>query len=284
MIFRVHHVTRYRYSRPAFLEPQIIRLTPRSDPSQRLTDFRIEITPEPAGISQYLDAEGNSVVKAWFEGLADTLVLQSRFLARTLRNNPFGFLLDREADYRLPLVYDGAEAAALKRFCANGRKAGAAAANYTQDVMEVARGETLRFLYGLNQRIYEEFRIVVRKKGAAYSPEETLSRREVACRDVANLFVECARVVGLAARFVSGYQEGDPDREDRHLHAWAEVYLPGAGWIGYDPTHGLAVADGHVAVAAAPKPAGAAPLSGTFRGTGVEATMQSSLTIDVTRG
>ena len=235
-------------------------------------------------MSQYLDAEGNSVAKVWFEGVTDALVLQTRFLVRTLRTNPFDFLLDREEHYKVPLVYCDAEAAALQRFRGNGSQPGATVANYAQDVMEVARGETLRFLNGLNRRIYEEFRIVVRKEGAAYSAAETLEKREVACRDVANLFVECSRVVGLAARFVSGYQEGDPDQDDRHLHAWAEVYLPGAGWIGYDPTHGLAAADGHVAVAAAPSPAGAAPLTGTFRGTGVEATMQSSLTIDVTRG
>jgi transglutaminase-like putative cysteine protease len=283
LIFRAHHVTRYRYSRPAFLEPQIVRLTPRSDPSQRLTDFRLDVTPEPAGISQFVDAEGNSVAKVWFDGLTDSLVIQTRFLTRTLRTNPFEFLLDRDADYRLPIVYEGAEAQALTRFRANGSRVGAAAANYTQDVMEAARGETLRFLYGLNQRIHEEFRIVVREHGDAYSAEETLSRPEVACRDVANLFVECARVVGLAARFVSGYQAGDPDQMDRRLHAWAEVYLPGAGWVGYDPTHGLAVADGHVAVAAAPTPEGATPLSGSLRGT-VESTMKTSLSIDVTRG
>lgn len=284
MIFRAHHVTRYRYSRPAFLEPQVIRLTPRSDPNQRLIDFRIEISPEPAGLSHYLDAEGNSVVKAWFDGMTDALVLQTRFLVRTLRTNPFEFLLDRDADYKLPLVYRGEEAVALARYRFHDGESSAAVANYTQDVMEAARGETLRFLHGLNQRIYEEFRVVVRETGSAYSPEETLSRREVACRDVADLFVHCARVVGLAARFVSGYQEGDPDQNDRHLHAWAEVYLPGAGWIGYDPTHGLAVADTHVALAAAPSPAGAAPLTGDFRGTGVESTMQSTLAIDVTRG
>jgi len=249
-----------------------------------LTDFRIEVTPEPAGMSQYVDAEGNSITKVWFDGLTDTLVLQTRFLVRTLRTNPFEFLLDDEAHYKLPIVYRDEESTALVRYCTNGERVAAVVANYTLDVMEAARGETLRFLHGLNQRMYEEFRIVVRVKGPAYSAEETLSRREVACRDVANLFVECARVVGLAARFVSGYQAGDPDQNNLHMHAWAEVYLPGAGWVGYDPTHGLAVADGHVAVAAAPTPAGAAALSGSFRGTGVESTVQTSLTIDASRG
>jgi len=154
VIVRVHHVTQYHYDRPVFLEPQIIRLTPRSDPNQRLTDFRIEISPEPVGLSQYLDAEGNSVVKAWFEGATQDLVIQNRFLARTMRSNPFEFLLERQEDYMIPLVYPREDMAALARFCEHGPGRIAAASTYTQDVMEAARGETLRFLYGLNQRIF----------------------------------------------------------------------------------------------------------------------------------
>ncbi|MEZ5364755.1 MAG: transglutaminase family protein [Bryobacterales bacterium] len=284
MIFRVHHVTQYHYDRPVFLEPQIIRLTPRSDPNQRLTDFRMDVSPEPTGLSQYLDAEGNSVVKVWFDGTTQDLVIQSRFLARTMRSNPFEFLLEREEDYMIPLVYPQADMDALARFCAHGPGKIVAASTYTQDVMEAARGETLRFLHGLNQRIYEEFRIVVREEGGALEPDETLQRREVSCRDVALLFVECARVVGLAARFVSGYHSGYPDTRHRRLHAWAEVFLPGAGWIGYDPTLGLAVADSHIAVAAAPTPAGAAAVTGSFRGSGVRSKMKTSLHLDVSRG
>ena len=284
MIFRSHHVTQYLYDRPVFLEPHVVRLTPRSDPTQRLTDFRVEITPEPAGISQYLDAEGNSVVKAWFDGLTRSLIVQTRFLVRTLRLNPFEFLLDREADYSLPIVYQGPQARALRPYCTNGEPTAAATANYTLDVMEAARGETLRFLDGLNQRIFEEFRIVTREGAEVYPAEKTLKRREADCRDVARLFMECARVVGLASRFVSGYRVSELDVADARMHAWAEVYLPGAGWIGYDPTHGLAVADGHVAVAAAGRAEDAAPVTGSFRGTGVRTTKRTSLTVDALRG
>jgi transglutaminase-like putative cysteine protease len=87
-------------------------------------------------------------------------------------------------------------------------------------------------------------------------------------------------VVGLAARFVSGYQEGDDDQDKRYLHAWAEVYLPGAGWRGFDPTHGLAVADRHVAVAAAAEPINATPVSATYRGTNVEAELFADVSIE----
>ena len=93
------------------------------------------------------------------------------------------------------------------------------------------------------------------------------------------LFIDCCRVVGLAARFVSGYQEGDPETIKREMHAWPEVYLPFAGWRGFDPTHGLAVRDTHIALASAPGPTGAAPISGTFRGSEASATLTHEIDI-----
>ena len=108
--------------------------------------------------------------------------------------------------------------------------------------------------------------------------------RTGACRDLTVLFMECCRSLGLAARFVSGYQEGDKGTDRRYMHAWAEVYLPGGGWRGFDPTHGIAVTDRHVAVASGPTPATAAPISGTFRGTGAIARMEAALRIEVTDG
>lgn len=106
---------------------------------------------------------------------------------------------------------------------------------------------------------------MVRPNGDAYEPAVTLKRGQGACRDLTVLFMEACRSVGLSARFVSGYAEGLSTRDDGELHAWAEIYLPGAGWRGFDPTLGLAVADRHVAIAASPIPVGAAPVSGSFR-------------------
>jgi transglutaminase-like putative cysteine protease len=98
---------------------------------------------------------------------------------------------------------------------------------------------------------------------------------------VSVLFMDACRTQGLAARFVSGYHEGDPDEEEKHLHAWAEVYVPGGGWRGFDPALGLAVADRHVALAAAVSPAQTMPVCGTFRGTGVRAELVSKLEIQL---
>ncbi|HEY9658366.1 MAG TPA: transglutaminase family protein, partial [Allocoleopsis sp.] len=135
------------------------------------------------------------------------------------------------------------------------------------------------FLSTLNQRIYTECSYQFRENGDALPAGITWTTRSGSCRDYAMLMIEACRAVGLAARFVSGYQEGDPDQDDRHLHAWVEVYLPGAGWRGYDPTHGLAVADTHIALVACPTYKGTAPVEGHLKQAGVQSEMQYTLKI-----
>jgi transglutaminase-like putative cysteine protease len=127
----------------------------------------------------------------------------------------------------------------------------------------------------LADTIHHGFHHVGRPDGDPQTPAETLAGRTGACRDTAMLYVEACRSLGMAARFVSGYSMHHPPEVSEHeLHAWAEVYLPGGGWRGYDPSLGLAVADGHVVLAAAPDHRLAAPVSGRYRGTGVASTMR----------
>ena len=273
MKFNVRHSTIYRYSKPVFLEPHTIRLRPRSDPAQREISWSLAIEPKPAGLSWALDAEGNSVAYAWFEGLTDTLQVTSEFGAETFRNNVFDFFWMDGSD-RLGFQYR--DQSALARFLAPGVDPSA----LTEEILAMAGGDTASFLNALNHRINQSITVVIRETGEPYPPEETLRLGEGACRDLTVLFVACCREVGLAARFVSGYQAGDPDTDERHLHAWAEVYLPGGGWRGFDPTLGLAVADQHIAVAASPAPAGAAAVSASFRGTGAAAEMDATLQVE----
>lgn len=273
MKFRVHQTTTYRYSQAVFLEPHVIRLRPRSDPSQIEIAGQLSVTPKPVGLSSTIDAEGNLAAVAWFDDLTEELRIASQFEAETLRRNTFDFLWLEGSD-RLGFRY--LEQAALVRVLSSE----ASPLQLTQQALTDANGSTADFLMSLNQRIYELIKVVIREDGEVYSPDETLSRGKGACRDLAWLFVACCREAGLAARFVSGYQAGDPDIQDRYLHAWAEVYLPGGGWRGFDPTLGLAVADQHVVIAAAATPPGAAPVSGSFRGTGATAHMNTRLSVE----
>jgi transglutaminase-like putative cysteine protease len=135
-------------------------------------------------------------------------------------------------------------------------------------------GDTGTLLIHLADTIHHDFHHVGRPEGEPMTAEQTLADRTGACRDTAMLYVEACRSLGLAARFVSGYSMHHPEEVTEHeLHAWAEVYVPGGGWRGYDPSLGLAVADGHVALTSAPDHRLAAAVSGSYRGTGIESTL-----------
>lgn len=283
MHFDISHASHYLYSSPVFLEPHTIRLAPRACGSQSVMHYELSIHPRPAGTTRCLDAEGNSITIAWFDRLHANLTIIARSRVSTRRANPFDYVVPHTED-SLPLAYREplAEllAPAYRRVPTPPEDPVGA---FATRVCRESGHRIVPFLGALNEALNERFEVIRREDGEAYSPIETWQAGSGACRDLAVLFVDACRAVGLAARFVSGYQEGDPDQDDRDLHAWAEVYVPGGGWRGYDPTHGLAVADGHVAVAAAVRPGDAAPISGSFRGTGVDARMEAHVEIRVER-
>lgn len=283
--FEISHTIHYGYSRSVFLEPHTIRLEPRVCGYQSVDQHELCIEPLPTGTSRCLDAEGNNVTIAWFDRRHEELAVTVRSRVATRRSNPFDYLLPR-AEGMLPMSYSKSLSALLvpaRRRVAVPTPADPIGAFATELCRETDH-RAVAFLGALNEAIHERSEVVRREDGDPYAPIETWQGRRGACRDLAVLFIDACRSVGLAARFVSGYQEGDPDQKlPRDLHAWAEVYVPGGGWRGYDPTHGLAVADGHVAVAAAVGPEDAAAISGSFRGTAARSSMKARVEIHVDR-
>ena len=276
MLLQIRHVTSYDYDKAVYCEPLTIRLRPREDGFQRLESFRLRVQPEPMGITHYKDLHGNDVTRCWFKGFTTSLTVTTDCVVETLLQNPFNFLLALEA-VNLPLRH-WQNANPLWNFFAAPTTNSEVLRRLASEVLQESGGETLAFLTQLTTKLYHECERVVRPQGEALDPETTWRERRGACRDQALLFNEICRLVGLPARFVSGYGYSD-FRDERHLHAWSEVYLPGAGWRGFDPTIGLAVSDRHVAVAAARDPADAAPTTGTFRGTGVQSTIDAQVTL-----
>ncbi|MSS71779.1 MAG: transglutaminase family protein [Candidatus Latescibacteria bacterium] len=279
MFFEIVHTTRFVYSRPVFLEPHTVRLRPRCDCAQRLVHFTVGVDPLPAGRSECIDLDGNTSTRLWFDGLHESTTLTATSGVETLCARPFDYFLEPAA-LELPMTYSGAQAALLEPYrTPSGSER--EVADFAGAVAREAGGRTNPFLAALNGRIYETCEKIIREEGDPLPPAVTLARRQGACRDLTMLFMEACRSVGIAARFVSGYEAGDPETQERYLHAWAEVYLPGAGWRGYDPMHGLGVADRHVALATGPTPDQAQPISGTFRGTGATSSMAATLSIRV---
>lgn len=264
MRISVVHSTVYRYQSAVYLEPHTVRLRPREDGAQRLLRYAIEILPEPSGSSAGLDQDGNVALQVWFREPVGELSVRTSFEVETLRANPFDFVLTG-ASYEEPLhsalapYLEIADIPALAGFLPRDP-------------------DPMAFLAALNARLFQDFQQVVRDEGEPYAPEVTLRRRAGSCRDLAVLFCAACRARGLAARFVSGYEQAAAFEDQRHMHAWAEVYLPGGGWRGFDPSRGLAVSTGHVAVAAAADPRLAAPVAGTYRGA-ASAAMEFSISM-----
>lgn len=278
MNYQINHQIQYVYSAPVFLEPHVVRLHPRTDHCQQNSDFMMNVTPRPVGINSFLDAEGNLAACLWFEELTESLTISTSFTVQTLCANPFNYLVVDQDFLELPAIYPEHDAASLASFL-NTDNVDPEVTAFGQSIRQQVNGNTLDFLNRLCATIYNDFTVEIRDTGSTLSPETTLQSNKGACRDLAWLFVAVCRSVGLAGRFVSGYQEGDSDMDNRHLHAWTEVYIPGGGWRGYDPTLGLAVADRHIPLAASHHPEGAAAVIGTFRGTDITTDMHFNISL-----
>jgi transglutaminase-like putative cysteine protease len=281
MLFHIDHVTEYRFNRPVFLEPHLLRFQPRNDASQRVLRYELSIDPEPAGMTTSLDADGNLVTQAWFENLHQQMTIRATSEVETLRENPYDYLLTPE-NCRLPIGYQPAELTQLAHAFRRGSIPTPCdpVRELAEKVRVAAHDELVPFLTRLSTTLCDRIKLVRRETGAPWPPVTTMEQRQGACRDFALVFIDACRCVGLAARFVSGYQDAYRSSGKRDLHAWAEVYLPGAGWRGYDPTRGLAVAQHHVAVAAAADPQFAAPVTATYRGDNVQAELHTEVSIE----
>ena len=277
MDLAVTHTTAYRYSLPVALRPHVFRLRPRCDGALRLLDCRLEIEPKPVALANCLDATGNSVTHAWFTGSTKNLTITSKFEVETLRTNPFDYLLDSSAQ-TFPFAYPEDLRGSLSSSCLR-LESDEKVLNFAGEIAEAVGWRTVNFLTALCATIHTTCPTIFREKGGPQPPEVTLRERRGSCRDLAVLFIEACRAFGIAARFVSGYQKYGTDSTRRYMHAWPEVFLPGGGWRGYDPTHGLAVADLHVAVASSWKAIGAAPISGAFCSNHASSTMDAHIEI-----
>jgi transglutaminase-like putative cysteine protease len=278
LLLTIRHTIEYRYHAPVFFEPLTLRLRPRSDVFQRLIAFDLEVAPLPAGRSDCIDLEGNSSTSLWFEGMHNRFSIVATSRVETMCANPFGFIITAESASRIPVVYPEELANLIEPYlhridpCEEVDEWAATAIRQTN-------GQPVSFLCALAGQIAQEFSKVVRRTGAPLLPSVTVKERCGACRDLTLLFMDVCRSVGLASRFVSGYVEDCKSGVRGELHAWAEVFLPGGGWRGFDPTLGLAATDRHVAVAASPLPLGASPVDGTFRGDSAGSTMDYEVSV-----
>ncbi|TVQ06831.1 MAG: transglutaminase family protein [Leptolyngbya sp. DLM2.Bin27] len=284
MRYQIRHLTHYRYQQPVTLRHHTLRLRPRSDGAQQLRAFTLAVTPTPTQQATLTDTDGNSTVGLWFApDPTDQLEVITTAEVETHRPNPFDYLAEPWAA-TLPIDYPTGLRAVLAPALASPEvpALSPAVVDLAQTLTHQVEGNVGLFLTALVSHIYQACEYTTRPTGNPWPAGVTLGKQLGSCRDLAVVFIEACRAVGLAARFVSGYEAGDPAIPERDLHAWAEVYVPGGGWRGFDPTHGLAVSDGHIALVASPFPNQTLPISGsTQEGSRVGSTLAAEVRVEV---
>ena len=260
------------------MEPMTVRLRPRSDCWQTLHQFKMEFDPSPEGKTELVDLDGTSSTFLWFSGTHPALNITTTSWVETLRENPFDFILKDPEFLELPVQFAHDYQFILEPYLHRSSKS-AKVDRYAQEISREVNRNTVSFLSTLCSRIHEMMNITLRHTGDPMPPEELLNKKKGACRDLTVLFMDACRSMGLPARYTSGYYYGDEEFSERELHAWAEVYLPGGGWRGYDPTAGLVVSNQHVAVASGPTWILTTPTTGNFRGTGADSSLDFEIQV-----
>jgi len=267
------HETTYRYNRLIALGPQTIRLRPAPHARTPVTAYSLKIEPPKHFLNWQQDPFSNYLARAVFLDKVEEFRVTVELIAEMTVINPFDFFLEPAAE-KWPFAYEAELARDLTPFLQHP----APGSRLQTLLRSIDRRsiKTVDFLVALNQRLKQDVNYLIRLEPGVQTPEETLQKGSGSCRDSAWLLVQVFRNLGLAARFVSGYLiQLQPDvksldgpsgaeRDFTDLHAWCEVFLPGAGWVGLDPTSGLMAGEGHIPLAATPEPSSAAPISGSL--------------------
>ncbi|MBN1958856.1 MAG: transglutaminase family protein [Desulfuromonadales bacterium] len=265
--YRILHRTYYNFSASVQLNPHSLRSRPREGHELRIESSSLKISPT-ASLRWHRDVEDNSVAIATFSEPANQLSIESNVVIQQFNQTPLDFLL---ADYAtdFPFAYTPEDRPLLTPYMAPADNS--INSPLTEWVTKLCPAgeqiQTYAILQRLCSQIQQEMTYQIREEPGVQTAMETLSCRTGSCRDFANLFMAAARKLGLAARFVSGYLHAPPSAVDYGAtHAWAEVYLPGAGWKGFDPTIGQIVGTDHIAIAVARRPDSVPPVAGSFLG------------------
>ena len=269
----IHHKTDYLFDRPVALSPHLLRLRPAPHTRTPVHHYSLKVQPDEHFVNWQQDPFGNFIARYVFPEKTRRLSIEVDLVAEMVTINPFDFFVEEYAD-NYPFDYEPQlrkELAPYFETSENGPRLKAWLNEFSRDDGEK---QIVSFLVDLNQRLQQAIGYVVRMEPGVQTCEETLELAKGSCRDSAWLLVQILRHLGLAARFVSGYLvqltsdqksldgPSGPEQDFTDLHAWTEVFVPGAGWIGLDPTSGLFAGEGHIPLACTPDPVSAAPVTG----------------------
>ena len=265
------HITRYRYDRPVALSPQVVRLRPAPHARTPVHSYSLKVSPSEHFVNWQQDPQSNWLARFVFPEKTRELSIEVDLVAEMAVINPFDFFLEPYAE-KFPFSYEAAQMGELEPYLRKIPLTPLFKA-YLDEIPRAPRN-TNDFLVDLNKQLAKDVRYLIRMEPGIQTPEETLAAASGSCRDSGWLLAQLLRHLGIATRFVSGYLiqltpdvksldgPSGPPSDFTDLHAWCEAYLPGAGWVGLDPTSGLFAGEGHIPLACTPEPSSAAPVTG----------------------
>lgn len=268
MLIQVSHTSQYEYSSAVTLGIHKLYLIPQHRPYFRVEFQKIQVFPEPDGHNFRQDLAGNWYQQCWFVGQTKTLEINCEWIFKLSPFNPFGFILDRSfedngwSDPFFQFSYEE-KTAFLIPFLSDRDES-----YFSEFLLEVKSSSSslVDFLVNLTRLIHQNWTHEIRHEQNIWDAQHTFSLKRGSCRDIAFMQVEMLRELGLAARFVSGYAFNPELDEGHELHAWLEVFLPGAGWVGIDPSLGLFTDQRYIPLASHPDPIRTLPVQGSFGG------------------
>jgi transglutaminase-like putative cysteine protease len=265
MNYKIIHETTYLFDDEVFLEPHYLRFRPKQTPFIDVTKFSISVNTEPQGHSVIEDEEHNTIDFCWFETLTNSLTIHVESHLETKEHNPFNFIVHPDSFNTIPFDYSDHQYQIL--FAALQKKAlNQKLIDYASAVLDASQCNTVIFVTNLTTQIHQDFIVEYRESGAPMSPNKTFEIKKGSCRDLSWMQINMLRNYGIAARFVSGYFYFDMEEPIYELHAWVEVFIPGTGWLGFDPSHGMLTGNTHFSVASSAIAENTMPVSGGIRG------------------
>jgi len=276
---KIVHETEYLFTEEVFLEPHYLRFKPKSTPHGKLNDFKLSIFPTPTGVAHHFDEEGNLIHFCWFDGMTKSLQIRSESQLITEKYNPLDFLVYPTDFLAIPFSYNKSKKSILQSDLIFENLSDSLI-QYGNKVADDSNFNTVQFLVNLTRKIHTDFVVEYREEGPPHQPNEAFELKRGSCRDLTWMQINLLRQMGVAARFVSGYFYFSLDDKAFELHAWLEVFIPGAGWVGFDPSHGMVAGSSHIPIVSSSNYENTLPVTGTIRGKG-SSTLQTNVSIEI---
>ncbi|MEZ5007780.1 MAG: transglutaminase family protein [Chitinophagales bacterium] len=275
----ITHHTEYSFDSEVFLEPHYLRFRPRKTAYADIEHFVLTISPQPTGHRVIRDEENNLIDFCWFDGMTQNLVITAETVIQTTSFNPFAFILHPQNYNQFPFEYDKSQKKLLATTLAT-QPVSKDLLDYGGTIQKSSNSNTIQYLTNLTKQLHQDFLVEYREFGAPLLPNETFELKRGSCRDLSWMQINLLRHQGFATRFVSGYYYFKMEEPAYELHAWIEVFLPGAGWIGLDPSHGILTGNTHFPIVSSDHFENTMPVSGGIRGS-ASSTLDTQLLIEI---